>query len=421
MIRKGFYILIISLVILTGSELRAESGKQTLDSLIQVALEKNPDVLAADYSQKSADYRARSAGVIPDPMVTVAAMNLPRRSLSLGETPMSGYAVGLTQPLPWPGRLRAKKAIAKLKSESEGQQLAATQNSIIRSVEHDYYEYSYWVMAEDIIDKNIQLMQSLSDISEVIYENGEGSAQDFLRAQTMLARLENRKRQIVQMSQTALLQLGQSIDDMSIVDRQLPPYLPDDLEIIPDIISVDSTLNNPMLVKAGLGKDIADKKISLAHADYWPDFTFGLDYSFRKDMPTDPVHGEDYITARVGLRLPLWFLSKQRNNSASARLARNKADEKYRSLQNRLEQQIASTRLALKTISENAAQYHDDITPQAQAAYEAARVAYENGQVNFNTLLSAQLDLLDIELEELTLTKQFGQKTAELNELTGER
>jgi outer membrane protein, heavy metal efflux system len=421
MLRKGFYILIISLVFWAGNNLRADTGKQTLDSLIQVALDRNPDIRAADYSNQAADYTANATGLIPDPMVTVAAMNLPRRSLSLGETPMSGYAVGLTQALPWPGKLRAQKAIATLQSESTNQQLAATRNSIIRTVQHDYYEYSYWTKATDIIDDNIQLMQSLSDIADVVYSNGEGSAQDFLRAQTMLSRLQNRKRQIVQMSQTALLQLGQTIDDMSIVDRPLPPYLPDDLTITPTNNDTDSTIYNPMLLKAEVGKNIADKKISLAHSDYWPDFTLGVDYTFRKDIPTDPVHGEDYLTARVGLRLPLWFFSKQRNNSKSAHLAKNEANEKYHSLRNRLQQQIAATKLALKTTSENVAQYHNSIRPQAQAAYEAAKVAYENGQVDFNTLLSAQLDLLDIELEELTLTKQFGQKLAELNELTGEK
>ncbi len=421
MLMKGFYTLIISLVFLAGGVLRANTGKQTLDSLIQVALEKNPDIRAADYSQQAADYTANAAGIIPDPMITVAAMNLPRKSLSLGETPMSGYAVGLTQSLPWPGKLRAQKAIANLQSEGAGQQHAAIKNSIIRMVQQNYYEYSYWLKAAEIIDKNIQLMRSLSAIADVVYSNGQGSAQDYLRAQTMLSRLQNRKRQIVQMSQTALLQLGQTIDDMSIVDKQLPPYLPNDLTINQANNGTDSTINNPMLLKAEVGKNIADKKISLAHSDYWPDFTLGVDYTFRKDMPTDPVHGEDYLTARIGLRLPLWFFSKQRNNSKSARLAKNEADEKYHSLQNRLRQQIASVKLALKTTSENAAQYHNSIRPQAQAAYEAAKVAYENGQVDFNTLLSAQLDLLDIELEELTLTKQFGQKLAELNELTGEK
>jgi len=74
----------------------------------------------------------------------------------------------------------------------------------------------------------------------------------------------------------------------------------------------------------------------------------------------------------------------------------------------------------MTTLAESLEQYNNNIIHQARAAYDAARTSYEVGEIDFNDLLSAQLDLLEIELERAELLKNYWQKYAEYSELSGE-
>jgi len=170
-----------------------------------------------------------------------------------------------------------------------------------------------------------------------------------------------------------------------------------------------------MAVKTG----VAQKQLALTRAEYWPDFTVGVDYRIRKNIPGDPVRGEDFLTFKVGLRLPLWF-SKQKSNSKAAYQTLQAAHEKERALASRIEQMINDQAGQLRTIRESFIQYDVVILPQAEAAFEAARVAYEVGQVDYNALIAAQLELLDIELERLSLLKDYHVTLAALKELAGD-
>ncbi len=278
MVIKGLYKLslfsLIFLVFQTAGLAQEFSGYQTLDSLILIALENNPEILSSKYSQQSTEFKAKSAGTIPDPKFTIAALNMPRSSLSLDETPMSGIALGLSQTIPWPGGLKAKKAVARLQSDSQKQNLLQKENSTARMVKHFYYNYSFWTKAEQILDRNIELIQFLINIAETKYANGIGTAQDALRAHTAKARLENKKLFMAQMSQTALLNLGRLIDDTSIVHANLSANLLEKL----NNEHLNLELNNPHLMKAEIQTSIGQKRLALAKSGYYPNFTFGFDY-----------------------------------------------------------------------------------------------------------------------------------------------
>ena len=420
MIIRGLFLLfqIALIFLLCLPDLRGEDhkGNHIIDSLIQIALENNPEILSGRYMHQSAEYKAKSAGAVPDPKFTIAALNLPRSSLSLNETPMSGIALGLSQTIPWPGGLKAKKAVAQLQSDNKKQDIRRRENNIIRMVKHYYYDYSYWVKAKLVVDANIELIQFNTNIAETKYANGAGSKQDVLRSYTTMARLENKKLMMAQMSRTALLHLGRLLDDTSIVHANLPAYLPEELDSRGKVME----LNNPNLIKAGIRKSISDKKLSLAKSGYYPNFTLGVDYRIRKDLPMDAVRGEDFISIKAGFQLPLWFFTKQKNETKSARLALKASEENYRSMRNMLKQEISAVQLAMTTLAESLEQYNNNIIHQARAAYDAARTSYEVGEIDFNDLLSAQLDLLEIELERAELLKNYWQKYAEYSELSGE-
>ncbi|MFZ5979680.1 MAG: TolC family protein, partial [Candidatus Zixiibacteriota bacterium] len=354
-----------------------------------------------------------------DPVLSVGFLNLPHGSLSFDETPMSGIAVGWSQALPWPGKLSAQNSLAHLESDFQNLQEEAFRNSIVRQVRESYYEYSYQMLADSVLGQSLGLLDDLIGAVETRYANGFGTARDLLRAQTTRSRLENRRRQVQQQAWAALLQLTWLTDDPDLTKQTLPPYLILDISS-EAITSMALEKNNPSLAGMAVRTGVAQTQEALARADYWPDFTVGVDYILRRDIPGDPVRGEDYLTFKIGLRLPLWF-SKQRNNSQAAFQNVQTSKEKERAFASRLERMISNKTGQLRTTRQSYLQYEREILPQAKAAYEAAMTAYEVGQVDYNTLISAQLELLDIELERLSLLKDYHTTLAVLLELTGER
>lgn len=414
---KFILFSLIFLISFNGIKAQGYSDLSVLDSLVQIALENNPEILSSKFAKQAMDYRARASGTIPDPKFNIAALNLPRSSLSLDETPMSGIVLGISQTIPWPGQLKAKSAVAHLQSDSKEQNIYQTENSIARMVKYYYYEYSYWTKAGQLLDSNIELIQFLINTAEIKYANGNGTAQDALRAQTARARLENKKLFMSQMSQTALLNIAQLINDSALIYSKILANLPDNLSKKP----FNSGLNNPALTKAKIQSSISNKELSLARSGYYPNFSFGFDYRIRKDVPMDAVRGEDFISIKAGFQLPLWFFARQNNETKAARYALRASEENYNSIKNRLKQQISAAQLVITTLFESLERYDNSIRPQAIATYEAAKAAYEVGQVDFNALLSAQLDLFTIEMERIELLKNYCQKSAELQELNGER
>jgi len=415
MAKKGTILVIAWLLLISASWADDINDNRTLDSLVRVALERNPAIQAADHKFRSAEYQAEYAGWLPDPQLTVGVLNFPRTSFSFNETPMTGVFVGMSQTIPWPGKLSVQAEIAGLNSESRVLDLAAGENSVIRLVTSNYYDFSFWTLTGDILAENLKLIQDIIDVAQTRYANGLGSAQDVLRSQTAEARLENRILMARQMRSSALTRLGWLTDNPATIHASLMSVLP---PISSDATDSISEVSNPILANATLKSTIAGKQVSLARSSYWPDLTFGVDYRIRKDIPMDPVRGEDFLTFKVGLKMPLWFFVRQKNQTAAARQSLLASQAEERSITNEIEQRVADILLALQSLTERIEQYDHLILPQGRAAVEAAQVAYEVGQVDFNGLLAAQLEVMDIELERLELLKQYHQQAAVLRELT---
>lgn len=414
MSRKAVFLVVVCL------NLAATAGAQeVLDSLIRVALKNNPRIQSARFEQAAAEYRAEAAGVLPDMQFMVAAMNLPRTSLSLDETPMSGVVFGVSQMVPWPSKLSAKGKIAGLMTDIEAQDVSVREDNIIRLMAESYYEYSYWSEAERILDRHLELTGSIILTAENKYSYGKGVVRDVLRAQTALAKMENRKLEITRMKKSALLLIGILLDNPALGEEDIAPSLPALIPIEGTDLGAPGGIDNPILKQADLMTRMAGENLSLTRAGYWPDLMVGIDYVSRRDHPMDAVRGEDYLSFKVALQMPVWFFKKQRNQNRSARQALAAAEADKRAMELEINRQIGDVRLSLETIRESLDNYRNVILPRARAAYEAAEVAYEVGKADFEGLLSAQKDLLDIELEERGLLKNYHQKIARFEELTG--
>ena len=403
--------VLVVLMFLCGSAGMAQTD--ILDSLIRIGLEHNPELKASRYSYQASEAAANAAGVLPDPGVSIAWSNVPRSSLALDETPMSGVSLGLTQKIPWPGKLNAGSKAANLRRDRALTSTDLLANTLIRDIKTAYFDYAYWVEARKKIVETHELAEAMEEVAATRYGNGEVTAQDLLRAQSNKSRLNIRLLDADRNRESNLYRLERLIGDTMLV-ASVPATL-DDVSLF-DMAEADGD-DHPLLERAAVDISLAEASLSLARANYWPDITLGIDYRLREKVPGDPVAGEDWLSFKVGFSVPLWFFARQNNESRASAHALDAARAREVSIRDNLTEKRRRIRETMLTLQESIETYDSAIIPQSRAAYETARTAYEVGRIDFNALLAAQMNLLTVELERLDLLRRINIAAADREEL----
>ena len=415
---RGFFRSAPLLVFLSLLGAQSFGGPQALDSLIMKALNNNTNIIAAKHLHSSADFASKAAGALPDPQLTIAASNLPKSSLSFDQTPMSGKSIGFMQPIPWPGKLSARSKLAHSISAAKSENVKIARNRVVRLVKEVYFDFSYWLLANELIDENINISKDITLFIETRYANGQSSVEEVISSEINTTELSNRKIQFATNLNSALLKLGQLTNDSMLAATDISASLPVDIGAHSSYVTM-ATVNNPGLARAGFRLKSAKNKKFLAKSKYMPNLILGVDYRIRSNELTEPIGGEDFLSFKIGFSLPLWFLSKQKNDVRSARQGILAAEAEQNSYDIMLKQSIKDRKQQIESLSEQANQYSELIIPLTESAFEAAFVAYEVGQIDFKALLADHVKLLNAKLAHLNLVRQFHQTQAALDELTG--
>jgi outer membrane protein TolC len=335
---------------------------------------------------------------------------------------MSGISVGLSQTIPWPGMLFAKSKVSKLTAEVEASGAKSMSNTLVRQIKHYYYEYSYWIFAENVVNDNIKLSEDIVDYIETRYGTGAASLEEVVSARVNKNELINHRFHYLDQKRSALYMIKQLVNDTTWADSSLIPFLTFNI----DSVSLDQPnySANPNMAGAATAYEAARAKHSLAKSEYWPEMMIGADYLIRK---YDTAHvaaghmlpGEDIWSFHFGFTVPLWFFAKQKKMTTSARYEIESARFEQQAVDVELKQSIRETQTMLKSLYDRTRHFQVSIIPLTEAAYNSAHVAYEVGQIDFQSLLEDQIEVFESKLEHLELVKEYHQTKAYLDELIG--
>ncbi|KAA3634991.1 MAG: TolC family protein [Calditrichaeota bacterium] len=386
-----------------------------LDSLIDIALKNNPEIKASESMSKSFAYKSHASGSLPDPSINVGLLNLPVNSFAFDETPMSGINIGISQKIPWLGKLSNERKLADINTQISETQTNILKNQIIKNVTDAYAEYSFFALSIPIIEDFLDLLEATRNTSEIKYANGDAPAQDMLRISSLYSRVKVKLLNIKQNKYKSLVKLRQLANDF-LLPENLTPTLAEPYEDTESLITIDKS---PYLYKSSLGVEFSKYNKKISHNNYYPDFVLGVDYRLREHVTGDPVKGADFLSFKVGFTLPLWFNKKQDNKLRAANQMIISSKEQENSVRNLLLARSTELESQLDTEMKSIREYDNSIIPEANAAAESAEIAYEVGQVDFNALLAAQKELFEIKIERLNLLKQYHQSKAALTEVAG--
>ena len=156
---------------------------ETLDSFIEEALVRNPQIKAARAGAESRAKRPSQEGSLPNPIIGGRIKNVSFSKFTLGEDPRSDIQAFIVQEIPFPGKLSLKEKIAEEEAQSRRWLTNAVSRRVITELKEAYYEWSFINESIAITERNKDLLKSFVKIAEVKYEVGMGIQQDVLKAQ----------------------------------------------------------------------------------------------------------------------------------------------------------------------------------------------------------------------------------------------
>ncbi len=160
------------------------------------------------------------------------------------------------------------------------------------------------------------------------------------------------------------------------------------------------------------------KEIELARKDYWPDMDFKLAYGQReedftgRDLP-------DFVSASVTMNIPLWQKTRQGPKLVATQKDHQAAINFFRNLVASLPYKVDALAVEIRDTQKNYRLFTDALLLQAEQWANSSLTAYEVGELEFNTMIGAQIRLLRFELQTENYLFKIYQKRAELEEILG--
>ncbi|MBU0480190.1 MAG: TolC family protein [Proteobacteria bacterium] len=375
----------------------AQTGDFALGTLLQRALEHNPELKAAEYRWQLYENKVPQAGVLADPSLSFGLSNYPVDSWAGNESPMSGKLVKLSQSLPFPGKLSTVKEKSKQQAlwfkgvyEDEKLQLAW-------KVKDAYYSLFFFDRALKITQKNLALLDDFVRLTETNYEIGKGLLQDVLKAQVAHSRLIDRTYSYNKQYARALADLNSLTDQqLDFPDSDLPELEPVVLAATAEELHQTFEKNRPLYSSylALIEQNRLQKK--LARLDFRPDFKLGASYTFREPNPADG--GTDFSGIEVGIDIPL-HLGKRKAAVAEAESGINMAERQLDNFRNLARLNIQDSVLKIRQSEKQVELYRSGLIPQSRQTFEAALSGYQVGKIDFLALLDSIMTVYDYELE----------------------
>src|SRR5438128_2525426 len=146
---------------------RAEGVVTGLDSLADEADRNNPQILAARHAWKAATQVPSQVSTPPDPQITVQQFSVgsPRPFAGFTNSDFAYLGLGISQDLPYPGKLRLRSEVAQRGAAAERERYEAVRRSVIDELKAAYFKLAYEHQELAILDRDTQLLDQITKIA----------------------------------------------------------------------------------------------------------------------------------------------------------------------------------------------------------------------------------------------------------------
>ena len=389
----------------------------SLADLLQEAEKNNPQVEAARQSWQATKQVPMQVSTLPDPQFQIQQFSVgsPRPFAGYTNSDFAYIGLGVSQDIPYPGKLRLRSEIAKREADVSQQQVESVRRSVLADVKAVYFRLAYLAKTLTILESDGELLKQVEQSADARYRSGMGTQQDLLQAQlqkTKLAREIAMHHLEVGKLEAQLKQLLNRLQDS-------PDIEPADLTETPLPQTYDELLaavkaQNPELAASQKMIDRQALQVDLARKEFYPDFN--VQYMWQR---TDPSQFRAYYMLTFGVRVPIYRGRKQRPELAQAQAEQVRARSEFQAKSQQLAYELRAQFVVAQQTAELLKIHREGLSPQSRSEFQAGLAAYQSNKQDFQAVLIAFLDVLQLDENYWQNLAEYETAIARLEQMTG--
>ncbi len=403
--------IITLLFVLAANAASGQEQRLTLGQCMQMALEQNYSVKAADRSVE----RARA--------LQGTAWDVERTELSLSQDPTSGgspdNALAISQAIDFPTVYIARRRQLKSETQAERSRRDVVRNALAADVASAYLQLVYEEECVRILAAQDSVLMRYRRIAEKRLEAGDTRRLEVIAADRLSR--ENRLEMASAQNRTeeAALRLAQLLGEeggVAAADSLLPC-----LDLVLPEYNYDLS---PEGAYAGDLRTVADKAIGVARSGYAPTLSLALRHQlvisswnpYAQDRSR--FAGGNFMGFEVGVGIPLFF-GATRARVKAAKMEREMAEMQMRSQRQAREKEYAAALSRCNAAFARVEYYRGEGRRQAEEMLRLGAVEYENGEIGYVEYVSVLQECLGGRMKCAAAVNDYNQSVVSLQRLAG--
>jgi outer membrane protein, heavy metal efflux system len=379
----------------------------SVDALLDLARQQSPELIMLRLEADAARERAAAAGALPDPIARIEWRDV--------NNDMAGRSTKYTiiQSLPFWGKRDLKREAAEADAD------AATADSdagwlelaarIKAAYALDYALAQQLVLSREVAD----LIDRLEAISRNRYAHGLVPQQDAIRARVERTALQTEIVQIENERHHAQVR----INGLLARSAHAPLAEPRAARVRPSGFDHEALADKLRARNPGLFADYAriraaERNRDATYRNRYPDVALGV----------SPIQSGSRVSeweVMLELNIPLQQSARRSQERESERML-EAARARREAGANRLLTELAENVSAFEAAQRIELLTRGELLPQAELTFQAALAGYENGKVDFATLIDAQRQIRKAKQDIIKAQLDQQVRLAEIEKLTGE-
>jgi outer membrane protein, heavy metal efflux system len=391
----------------------------SLEAVQRYGAAHNPAIRAAFYAWQAAQRRITQARSYQNPMVTYMPDTGNMAETRAGPQ-TNGF--GISQAIPFPGKLALSGRIADQQAQAARENLAAVMQETMRRIRRAYAQFYFAERALEVNAESAVLARQFENVAETKFKVGKVPEEDVIQGQEEISRLATERVDFAAQRNTAIGTLN------TLLDREPRAPLGRPMEMATAELKVplaqlinEAGGSRPEIRAENHLVEAREQSVTLAKMGYLPDFSIGGQYigiDGHMGVPGFSRDGHDIWAATIGMSVPIWIdRVKARVDETGAQLQEENFTR--RNVEDMVNDQIQDAYERLTAAARNDLIYRTTLLAQTAERIRAAQAGYQTGTVDFLTLIDSLKSYENVRLLDYQTVRAYHDAAADLSRAVG--
>lgn len=372
-----------------------------IDDAVRLALADEPGVERLVGQARANEARAVAAEALPEPELRIGLNNYPIESGGFSTEGMTNASLGFRQAFPPGASRRHQRDVFDRRAAAVRESAEARRRAVAAATRQAWLDVYYWQQVAVQLDAARPYFAELVAVTESRYSVGRRLQQDVLRAELELGRLDDRLLDAETELAARRAELASWVG--SAASRPLTPDLPSNARVPALEILLARLPEHPSARGAAAELAASDAAVALAEQRRKPGWALDVGYAYRDGRLPAGDPRSDFLTVGVTLDLPFTRRRSVDSKLTAALSERSAAAAEKRALLRDLEADLVAEYARYEQLGRRLDLYRQRLLEQGDAAAASSLDAYRSDTADFETVMRAYIDALEIRTDYIEL------------------